>query len=420
MTARNKRYTTLWIPVVYGKYLNPLNYIENPDDDFIKKSGGYRKYSLNEMENFDVNEEIEINTILISDKAEQEVLLNLTLCKSEENVEMLSIPKRSIKLEAISYDNSTREIFNERIFLKCITTNSNGLFQYEYEDNGQKLLLNKSRGIVHAVYHSIKSFYHEHKYHDPIADSIITPFISDRPISFNKLNNPALAHYLKEVEKMFEFDVEFLREVKNALDKEYSKLEKKSKESNITKDKQAVINAKRIQYRSIYHELLENHNKVIKKQTYYHALISQDGMLSESVENNDDNKSINKALCTVEQQKEEIINLLNRETENEPKLTEKGLGDIIGQFGELLTQINNNTRDIKTVSEKSDRFSVRSFWGAVLITLILGGADYYYYRQTASKEDANEIKIQLKIQQDTINHQKEVIEEMKKLIISSQ
>ena len=114
-----KRYITLWIPVECGKTLNPLNYIKNPNDDFIKIRGGSRIYSQNEKRILDVNEEITITNILFSDKEPQKVFLSLTLCKSEENADGLSIPKRSIRVNVFYNDMiSGEQIIIEKILMK--------------------------------------------------------------------------------------------------------------------------------------------------------------------------------------------------------------------------------------------------------------------------------------------------------------
>jgi hypothetical protein len=455
----NKRYTTLWIPAIHKKPIRPLNYIENPNDDvFIKEYGGFRKYSRNTIGVFDVNENICLEKILISDEEEPKVYLNLTLLKSEEkDIKNSFIPKRSIEVQAISYNNESEFFFEENLFLKCIETHSSGLFQYEYECEGKGFLLNKKFNVINVVYHCIKSFYHEHEYHNNSADSIVAPFCSVNRISLTESDNQGLLHYMNLFKEMFEADADLLTEYKNNLDEEYFQLEKKSKKSDITKSEQKKINAKRIQYLNIYYELLEEYNKVIGKNAYYQSFTCLNSMLSEPV-TEDNNKSIKEILRTINQQKKQINNLLSKK-ENKPKQTKESLIDLLAKVGQLVTETANTTEKIKTLivaaaktaeeiktlsvetakttkeiktltkkaeeaGQKANKFAKQSFWYALVITLILGGADHFYYRKSVSKEDINEIKtyqesvrVQFKIQQDSIIQQKRAIEELENLIM---
>jgi len=399
----------MWIPVEYKKSIRPLNYIKNPNDDtFIKEYGGSREYSRNNKGIFNINENIYLKDILISDEAKQKVYLYITLLKSEEKqAKKLSVPTRSIEIEAISYNNKKEIIFKENIYLKCIETNSNGIFQYEYEYMGKSFLLNTSFNIINAVYHCIKSFYHDHKYHDIRADAILSPFCSSKQISFNS----ALFHYMESYKEMFELDFALLKEYKDSLDAKSLKLNEESKLLNISRDKQKEIKSKRIKYLKNYHVLYEEHNKVLKKRFYYKALISSKFVISKSIEESNSDKRIKETLNALNQQKNKIKYLLNKK-KNKPKLTEKGYKD----FKPMLEELTSDVAKIKTLLIEAYNSEIKSvsrnkklFWFSTIIALFLGVADYFYYHKSASKEDTKEIntkldsiKVQLTKQQDSI------------------
>lgn len=91
--------------------------------------------------------------------------------------------------------------------LECLDVSRNGLIQYRYElpegftpENQTHPLIDKEEKITHAVYHAIKEFFHEHKFHKTSKDSIINPYANGDEINIKSTDNPALLHYLKQFE----------------------------------------------------------------------------------------------------------------------------------------------------------------------------------------------------------------------------
>ncbi|PXV62363.1 hypothetical protein CLV62_12051 [Dysgonomonas alginatilytica] len=93
--------------------------------------------------------------------------------------------------------------------LECVDVSRNGLIQYKYKIPEKFDFVNKKHpfisstdlSLTHALYHAIKEFFHEHKFHKDHKDSLINPCPSStKPHSIKAPDNPALLHYLAEFE----------------------------------------------------------------------------------------------------------------------------------------------------------------------------------------------------------------------------
>jgi hypothetical protein len=82
--------------------------------------------------------------------------------------------------------------------------NSCGMLVYELETRDENSSFSKElhKGMPKAVYHIIKEFFHEHKFHLSVEDSLIKPYFSERLIKTDDLD--PVIHYLKEYRHKFE------------------------------------------------------------------------------------------------------------------------------------------------------------------------------------------------------------------------
>ena len=184
-----KYYITLYIPSTNYQEISPLSIDEI-------QSMRKEEEEIELMENGD----IQFRNIEISDKKPVESLkINLILKKAENP----NYPcRRSIEISCK----------DRRLFLNSEDTSLNGLIKYSYNpieyynnDDQKKRdpLLNEEGNITHAVYSSIKRFYHVHEFHDETHDSILESYFTKVDVDINSPNNKALIHYLKGFEQIF-------------------------------------------------------------------------------------------------------------------------------------------------------------------------------------------------------------------------
>jgi hypothetical protein len=81
--------------------------------------------------------------------------------------------------------------------------NSCGMLVYRLETEDETSFLSKKlhECIPKAIYHIIKEFFHEHKFHSSEEDSHLKPYFLDSPIKANDLT--PIKHYLNEYCEMF-------------------------------------------------------------------------------------------------------------------------------------------------------------------------------------------------------------------------
>lgn len=226
-----RRYCVLWIPTTLHHIICP---VKNPLDDGIHKI-----YKFNTEGEVDLNEEIKFIDILASDDSSPRVYMDITLLKEGDipsgvvhdtyrNPVGNSVPLRHIYIE-VKLENG--QVFDS-LFLQCIDARRNGLFQFSYvvpgkyltPDTENKYLLNSNFNITNAIYHTIKSFYHVHEFHDAIKDSILHPFSSEYAINLTQPNNEALLHYLDELTKVLVDEHRLIKELKRFVLDRYSRL----------------------------------------------------------------------------------------------------------------------------------------------------------------------------------------------------
>lgn len=263
----NTLYCALWYPVLTHEQIDPLyipdkiafiktkeitingKTIKKEYPAKIKYNRSIGKDVKGKDDSFeDTDLDIEINNILVSDDEDGEVMIDLLLL--EEGFTMSSdgsrIKIRKDRLKANNTDRRTgrntplRDIYiiakyavgeiqyTDTLLLKCIDARSNGLFLYEYryltddERTEKKLakryLLNQNYKITNALYHSIKSFYHSHRYHSSDKDGMILPFCIDKSVCLTEPNNIALLHYLSEFEKIFSDELSEIKKDKEKHD----------------------------------------------------------------------------------------------------------------------------------------------------------------------------------------------------------
>lgn len=200
-------YTVLWIPTLFHNHLT--SFIEK------KHSKGQEPYE----EDVDTTKDIHLNNVEISDDMGNHFCyLDLTLEEAKDktypakrNIWIgVRVPKRNTELQdrKFSYGRKdTKNKYKRTLILECIQASRNGLVQYSYEipddfDPPKQThpLINSNKCITHAVYHAIKEFFHEHKFHNSPKDSITNPYHSIEETILKSNDNPALLHYLEHFE----------------------------------------------------------------------------------------------------------------------------------------------------------------------------------------------------------------------------
>lgn len=202
------RYTVLWIPTLFHKHLTP----------FIEKKSPFDADMPFEIDApFKIDEDINQDNVEISDGVDDFCYLDLTLKKPTDEKKPT---KRDIWINVrIVKRKSEDEPAQERRFwvgdrkteailkLECTEASRNGLIEYSYQipenfdpETQTHPLIDKQEGITHAVYHAIKDFFHEHKFHEDSKDSIVDPYPSEVKVDIKSENNLALYHYLEQFE----------------------------------------------------------------------------------------------------------------------------------------------------------------------------------------------------------------------------
>lgn len=93
-------------------------------------------------------------------------------------------------------------------------TARNGLIKYSFETRN---LSGKDiefwvMALRHPIYHAFKAFFHEHVFHSPDSDAILSAYITEHNVDIFAPNNKALCHYLNDFEQSFiGFSDEILR-----------------------------------------------------------------------------------------------------------------------------------------------------------------------------------------------------------------
>ncbi len=300
-----KRYAILWIPVLYHKTIEPLYCAPGTETD-RDHYNRYREYTTDEEGVIDLQQEIRFRDVPVSDEVKEDVFLNLTLHRAEERADppfpepegdretapLKPIEKRSVTLEVFTKKEGILHTL-DTLFLKCVETSNNGLFQYEYEYDPDKehLLLDSNFDILHLGYHAVKGVYYKHEYHDHGADSITNPFCREACTSINSPDNPALIHYLELFETMFLADVELLKELEADITPRYKKTHHRLKALDILREtlkeepkEPKVRELEKIEqernqllqqlqhYLKTYREINRKYAKIVGKQTYYQSL----------------------------------------------------------------------------------------------------------------------------------------------------
>lgn len=278
------RYCVLWIPTRLHQKIRPVSYeLEGREDEQFD-----REYKTDQDGFILINESISLKNILASDDAHKKVYLDFTLLKEGEGLSCKTenefagsncscfIPKRDIQIKARLEDGT---VF-DTLYLHCLDARRNGLFMYEYEvqskylkerNNEDNYLLNSNKNVTNILYHSIKSFYHVHEFHNGVQDSIIHPFSSDVIIDLNSPNNPALLHYLDEFEKIFTDEDEYTIFLKVQADKVYQDEISKGVDSNFDND--GIKSGKAIErIKTGYIECINQCDKILNMHIYYQAL----------------------------------------------------------------------------------------------------------------------------------------------------
>ncbi len=301
-TSSRKMRCVLWIPSCFHQCIEPLYIEEGKDSE--RSCNEERRIYLNDEEGYpDIDLDIQLTNVFISDYIEPDTYISLTL-KAEtpedgqtrkSSDDPKSTPKRDIDVVAV-----TAEGYREHLYLKCIEACKSGLFMYEYEFTPGKprILLNSKGNVTHAVYHAIKRFYHQHEFHRISADSITDPYSSKDKFSIRSINNAALLHYLMQFESVFLKHVKELGEnkqnlmaflnglriTKENLEREAEDLKKKIELSG--KDNRQVLedsltanttareknNTDLIRWANRCHEEVDKCATIIGKHIYYQSL----------------------------------------------------------------------------------------------------------------------------------------------------
>jgi hypothetical protein len=201
-------HSVLWIPTFYHDHLTA----------FIDKK------HFKGTKEIDTTKDINLQNVEISDgMGNHFCYLDLTLkeAKNKKYPDIrdiwigVRVLRRSGKQQSKKFSygaakNNTKTQYKRTLTLKCKDVSRNGLIQYAYEipeDFDPKKhthpLINSDMCITHAVYHAIKEFFHEHKFHNSPKDSIINPYHHENKTLLSSNDNPALLHYLLHFEAIF-------------------------------------------------------------------------------------------------------------------------------------------------------------------------------------------------------------------------
>lgn len=243
----------LWVPFIFHNFPTPI--LDKDVPDIIKK----------EL----VKQTINIDNVEISDEKGNFSYLDLTLEETQhtDNSAIRSIwiggrtekrkgkPAKQELWTGSRSDNDPhyKDNYRWQLRLQCIDARRNGLIQYIYEvptdfigktTNEKHLLLNKEGNITHAVYHAIKSFYHNHKFHEPSDDSIVNPYcykLNDNKdiIKLDTPNNPALLHYLTQYENKLQ---KLVKDIDNKVNITYKLYDSKKGKSRVVELSKILLN----------------------------------------------------------------------------------------------------------------------------------------------------------------------------------
>lgn len=450
-TPPQRMRSVLWIPCCFHRCIEPL-YIGEDEDSERSCNEERRIYLYDEEGYLDIDLDIQLTNVLISDYIEPDTYINLTLkAETPEGIQTRessddpkSTPKRDIDVVAV-----TAEGYTEHLYLKCIEACKSGLFMYEYEFTPGKprVLLNSKGNVTHAVYHAIKRFYHQHEFHRTSADSITDPYSSKDKFSIRSINNAALLHYLMQFEYVFLKHVKelgenkqdlmttlvSLKETKEVLDKQADALNKRFKrsckkerlkklEARLVKnaDKTETNNTKLIKWANECHQEVDKCATIIGKHIYYQSLayskynnlfniasgketqyvltdmwksgrVKQESLIKLKVDHGlSDKKAYQSA-----------INIQNSITWIERLKTELKTA-MIAEYHKIAIDgsivLKKQSEDLYKLNKKAEaqsKFSTRlAIWGTVFaivsIFLAVGFArfDYLYYKDSASKKHA--------------------------------
>lgn len=129
----------------------------------------------------------------ISDKMGKQHNVTVSLNQQNHNLTIKSVPAEGE--EAV-------------INLKCEDHCRNGLFSYSYEyDDNIKEQIFLQGNIPNAIYHMVKGFYHQHKYHKSTNDSVLDAFVYPEKINIKDDDNKALIFYLEQYESKFQTSI---------------------------------------------------------------------------------------------------------------------------------------------------------------------------------------------------------------------
>lgn len=257
----NTLYCVLWYPVLTHERIEPLYIsekiaftktkakIEGDEQKVYKYPASiiYKQSIEKDVDGKDclfddLDLDIEIKNILVSDDADNEAFIDLLLLEEgftiSPNGARIGIPKERFKANnqnkrleqntplrdiciTVKYTDGEKQC-TDTLLLECIDARNNGLFSYKYqyltdeerEENklSKRYLLNQNYKITNALYHSLKSFYHSHRYHDSDKDGMLCPCCIDKAVCLTEPNNKALLHYLSEFETIFREELNFIKE----------------------------------------------------------------------------------------------------------------------------------------------------------------------------------------------------------------
>lgn len=280
--------------------------------------------------------------------------------KQHNVVVHLNQKNHNLTIESIPIEGETTAIN-----LKCEEYCRNGLFSYSYEyDDTVKEQVFLEGNIPNAIYHMVKGFYHQHKYHKSTNDSVLDAFVSPKKINIKEDDNEALLFYLEQYELKFKTSILDIED-------RYKFLEEADKDPS----NKAINLQKRL-------ELDEFISNILGEAIYYRTLLESKYNKSFKYSTSHNTNQCDNPHCNLYKKALNIRNSLSHISLMQKKNFSNYQRDVFKinvisheKSQEILSESQKQLQESSTILKEGDRVSKLSLklgrWG--LIIGILGG-----------------------------------------------
>lgn len=318
-----------------------------------------------EIENLGEPKEFKEN---ISDLEGISLFVNVRLMKSKD-------------IEIGIYDNpDNANLSSHFITLKYEDHSCNGTILYSYNE---KIYRQKpgfgftAEFFPKAIYHLIKSFYHQHDFHEEECDSILTPYISTQKKGkpdIHKANNKALLHYLKCYEEMLKNTVTYVQILLNKMRKQTQNWTVTSKQFNLLPKLCLRVHGYEVYMGTLYYS---------RYNTMCRTDVCQIGKLQ---------KELRQRAFNIENALRYIKAV---EYEFDVMYQQKNTNAILAAANEIMNKTAEQAKDsiesTEAAAKESSKLSTIWAIGGIVVSLLLGIISLWYSGKTA-KESSEELK----------------------------